>query len=309
MRWTAYESPMDATPRIGVLDGDQIAECPSARRLLDLLDADGSRLVAAADEAMSVGRRWRLTDLTLEAPIPVPPSIRDFMAFEEHLKPILAARGATIDPAWYEIPAFYFTNPAAVMGPYTDVRAAPGAAQLDYELELAAVIGRPGRNLTPEQGQESIAGYLLMCDWSARDLQRKERPVGLGPAKGKDWATSFGPFFVTADELPVAPGARTPDVTLTAAVNGRPYSEGRLRDIHWTFGQMISYASRGTEVRPGDIIGSGTVGTGCIADLSARFSQEQYPWLKPGDRVRLDGGPLGAIDCRLLDADPVVPLG
>ncbi|WP_432825918.1 fumarylacetoacetate hydrolase family protein [Dactylosporangium sp. CA-092794] len=310
MRWTAYRSPDDGTRRLGLVEGEEVLESADHTGLLELLGDDGTRLAEAAARARSApAARRRLDTLRLEAPIPVPPSIRDFMAFEEHLLPILAARGATLDPAWYEFPAFYFTNPAAVLGPTDDVPCAPGGAELDFELEIAAVIGAAGRDLTPEQGTACIAGYLLMSDWSARDLQRRERGIGLGPVKGKDWATSFGPYFVTPDELPLDPGGRTPDLRMTASVNGRPYSGGRLSELFWTFGQMIAYASRGTEVRPGDVIGSGTVGTGCIADLAARHSPEEYPWLRAGDVVRLEAGSLGAIQATLVPAPPVVPLG
>jgi len=310
MRWTAYLSPTDGTARLGLLDGDTVLESPTHTRLLDLLGDDGTRLAATADLARrSPAAKHRLDELTLTAPIPVPPTIRDFMAFEDHLLPILAARGATLDPAWYQLPGFYFTNPAAVLGPNDPVPCAPGGVELDYELEVAAVIGRSGRNVTPQKAEDLIAGYILLCDWSARDLQRAERGIGLGPAKGKDWATTLGPFFVTPDELDREVDARTPDLRLTASVNGRAYSDGRLADLYWTFGQMISYASRGTEVRPGDIIGSGTVGTGCIADLSARHSREEYPWLAAGDVVRLEAGPLGVIEAVLTPAPEVVPLG
>lgn len=296
MRWIAYGG------RLGLVEGEEVLESPDHTSMLELLGDDGTRLAEAAARARSApAARHRLDAVTIEAPIPVPPSIRDFMAFEDHLLPILAARGATLDPAWYEIPAFYFTNPAAVHGPTDDVACAPGAAELDFELEVAAVIGRAGRDLTPEEGAAAIAGYFLMCDWSARDLQRRERGIGLGPAKGKDWATTFGPFFVTADEMPA-------DLRLTASVNGRPYSDGNLDEMFWTFGQMIAYASRGTEVRPGDVIGSGTVGTGCIADLAARHSPAEYPWLEAGDVVRLEAGPLGVIETTLVPGAPVKPL-
>jgi 2-keto-4-pentenoate hydratase/2-oxohepta-3-ene-1,7-dioic acid hydratase in catechol pathway len=179
---------------------------------------------------------------------------------------------------------------------------------LDYELEIAAVIGRPGRDLTPQDAALHIAGYILLCDWSARDLQRRERGIGLGPVKAKDWATTFGPVLVTVDELPTPVVEKAPKLGMRASVNGRPYSDGNLSELYWSFGEMISYASRGTEVRAGDIIGSGTVGTGCIADLSARRSPDEYPWLKVGDRVHLEADLLGSIDCVITAAAAVVPL-
>ncbi|MBT2225725.1 fumarylacetoacetate hydrolase family protein [Nonomuraea sp. NEAU-A123] len=309
MRWSTYRSPLDGREHIAVLRDGLLHGCRSHTRLLDLLRDDSVTLCEAGQNTLADPlERLSVADADLLAPIPVPPSIRDFMAFEDHLKPILRARGAAIDPAWYEIPAFYFTNPAATLGPTDDVPVAPGAVELDYELEVAAVIGRPGRDLTPRSAEAHIAGYVLMCDWSARDLQRRERGVGLGPVKGKDWATSFGPYLVTADELPTRHAEPGPELTMRAEVNGRAYSQGRLGDLYWSFGEMISYASRGTEVRPGDIIGSGTVGTGCIADLAARHSPEEYPWLSAGDRVRLAADELGAIDCVLVPGPPVIPL-
>ncbi|MEU4227564.1 fumarylacetoacetate hydrolase family protein [Nonomuraea sp. NPDC026600] len=309
MRWSAYRSPKDGREHIAVVRDGTLYGCRTHDRLLDLLGDDGDALRTAGRAALADPlERLSLPEARLLAPIPVPPSIRDFMAFEDHLKPILEARGATVDPTWYEIPAFYFTNPAATLGPADDVPAAPGAGQLDFELEVAAVIGRTGRDVDPRAAESYIAGYILMCDWSARDLQRRERGVGLGPVKGKDWATSFGPFFVTADELPTRPGDPGPDLAMRAAVNGRPYSAGNLTELYWSFGEMIAYASRGTEVRPGDIIGSGTVGTGCIADLSARHGPEEYPWLEIGDRVRLEVAELGAIDCTLVPGPREIPL-
>ncbi|GAA0984116.1 hypothetical protein GCM10009555_057240 [Acrocarpospora macrocephala] len=308
MRWSSYRASESGLRVAVVTDDGRLFGSRTHTDLVTLL-CDGVDLAAAAEAILADPLEvLRIDEATLTAPIPRPPSIRDFMAFEDHLKPILAARGASIDPAWYEIPAFYFTNPAAAKGPFEDVRAAPGAVELDFELEVAAVIGRPGSDLDVDAAQHLIAGYILMNDWSARDLQRRERGVGLGPAKGKDWATSFGPFFVTADEFPMVDGQARPDLPLRASVNGRPYSAGNLSELYWTFGEMIAYASRGTELRPGDIIGSGTVGTGCIADLSARHGLDSYPWLRPGDRVRLEADRLGAIDCALLPAPPVVQL-
>ncbi|GHF35135.1 2-keto-4-pentenoate hydratase/2-oxohepta-3-ene-1,7-dioic acid hydratase in catechol pathway [Amycolatopsis bartoniae] len=308
MRWSSYRTA-SSVPRLAVATDDgRLHASRTHTGLVDLL-REGGDLASAAEEVLADPLEViALDDVVLTAPIPEPPSIRDFMAFEDHLKPILAARGASIDPAWYEIPVFYFTNPAATQGPRDEVRAAPGAVELDYELEVAAVVGRPLGDADPATAQDAIAGYVLMNDWSARDLQRRERGAGLGPVKGKDWATSFGPFFVTADEFPLDGETGRPAVTLRASVNGRPYSEGNLRDLYWTFGEMIAYASRGTRLRPGDIIGSGTVGTGCIADLSARHGLDRYPWLRPGDRVRLEAGRLGAIDTVLAPAAEIVPL-
>ena len=309
MRWSTYLSPIDGRERIAVVHDGVLHGSRRHTRMLDLLGDTGERLRVAGEDALADPlERIPETEARILAPIPVPPSIRDFMAFEDHLTHIMRKRGVTLDPAWYEIPAFYFTNPAATLGPTDDVPAAPDAAELDYELEIAAVISHPGRDLTPDEAVSHIAGYVLLCDWSARDLQRRERGIGLGPVKGKDWATTFGPVFVTADELPTPTGEKAPKIGMRAGVNGRQYSDGNLSELYWSFGEMIAYASRGTEIRAGDIIGSGTVGTGCIADLSARYSPQEYPWLAAGDRVHLEADLLGSIDCVIAPAAPTVPL-
>jgi 2-keto-4-pentenoate hydratase/2-oxohepta-3-ene-1,7-dioic acid hydratase in catechol pathway len=213
-----------------------------------------------------------------------------------------------VNPLWYRQPVFYFSNPAATLGARRDVRIAPGSAAFDYELEVAAVIGREGSDLTPEEAEEHIAGFVLFCDWSARDLQGAEMKVGLGPAKGKDSANSFGPWLVTRDEVAPRASGRGYDLALTASVNGAAYSRGNVSSLYWSFGQMISYASRGTRVRPGDVIGSGTVGTGCVLELSRVHGAEAYPYLQEGDRVRLEGDLLGAIDARVRAGSPARPL-
>jgi 2-keto-4-pentenoate hydratase/2-oxohepta-3-ene-1,7-dioic acid hydratase in catechol pathway len=292
---------------VGVWRGERLHPVPGVTRLTDLLGDDGSRLRAAGAAALP-GAGLEPAQVELLAPVPAPPSVRDFMAFEEHVVTASAAIGLKVDPLWYDQPVFYFTNPAAVRGPYADVPVPPGSTALDYEIEVAAVIGREGADLTPAGAAGHIAGFVLFCDWSARDLQAAEMRLNLGPAKGKDSANGFGPWLVTADELAPLAAGRGYDVALTASVNGVPYSSGNLADLYWSFGEMISYASRGTRVVPGDIIGSGTVGTGCILELSRVHGAGDYPYLRPGDRVRLDGGPLGAIEARITAGRPPVPL-
>jgi 2-keto-4-pentenoate hydratase/2-oxohepta-3-ene-1,7-dioic acid hydratase in catechol pathway len=163
------------------------------------------------------------------------------------------------------------------------------------------VIGREGRDVSPAEAGALIAGYVLFCDWSARDLQGAEMRLNLGPAKGKDFASSCGPWMLTPDELAPAAG-------MSASVNDRPCSAGRLDSLYWSFAEMIAYASRGTRVVPGDLIGSGTVGTGCLLELSRVHGAEAYPWLSPGDRVHLEADGLGAIDARVVAGPSVIPL-
>ncbi|NMH97490.1 fumarylacetoacetate hydrolase family protein [Pseudonocardia acidicola] len=309
MRWVTYLSPADGQQHIGLVRGGAVAGLRGRDRLLDLFGDDGERLAEAARSIESDPLEViPEADATLCAPVPVPPSIRDFMAFEEHVVTSMAALGRTVDPVWYEIPVFYFTNPAAVRGPCDDVEISPGSTQFDYELEAAAIIGRPGANIRVEDAESHIAGYTILCDWSARDLQDHEMRQGLGPAKGKDGATSLGPYLVTPDELADHRGGNAFDLPMTATVNGRRYSAGNLADLHWSFAQMISYASRGTTLRPGDVIGSGTVGTGCILELSRVHGEQAYPWLSPGDEVVLEIERLGAVRSRILHAPEVVPL-
>lgn len=295
MRWSSY-AEADGTVRAAVWQGDHLHPVPAGTALVDVL----GDLPAAADRALA-GPAVDPASVTLLPPVPRPPSIRDFMAFEEHVVTASAAIGLTVDPLWYAQPVFYFTNPAALRGPHEPVPVSPGSAAFDYELEVAAVIGREGSDLTAEEAVEHIAGYTLFCDWSARDLQGEEMKLNLGPAKGKDSASSCGPWMLTPDELPAA-------AAMTAAVNGRPYSAGRLDALHWSFGEMIAYASRGTRVVPGDLIGSGTVGTGCILELSRVHGADAYPYLVPGDRVRLEVDGLGAIDAPIVAGAAVRPL-
>jgi 2-keto-4-pentenoate hydratase/2-oxohepta-3-ene-1,7-dioic acid hydratase in catechol pathway len=307
MRWCTYISPTGSAERVGLLHEGRIHAVPGAGSLIGLLEGEGlaeaaERAVREPAEVVDPG------DVRLLAPVPRPPSIRDFYAFEEHVRNAARAIGHDVAPVWYEIPLFYFTNPAATRGPHDDVPIAPGSSEFDYELEVAAVIGRSGSDLDPATAEEHIAGYMVMCDWSARDLQAQEMKGHLGPAKGKDTATSFSAFLVTPDELTGYRSGNAYDLEMTATVNGRPYSRGTLASIHWRFGEMIAYASRGTTLRTGDVIGSGTVGTGCILELGRVHGQDAYPWLKPGDQVRLDVEHIGTIRSVVRPPAPVIPL-
>lgn len=301
MRWVTYVSAGVEHP--GLLHGGAVHGLREVTRLLDVL----GDLPAAAERALADPLEV-VVDPPLRAPIPVPPSVRDFYAFEEHVVTAHRARGAVVDPSWYEFPAFYFTNPAAIAGPRDDVAISPGSTKFDYELEIAAIVGRAGSDLTPAQAKNHIAGYTVLADWSARDIQARERPLGLGPVKAKDSATSLGPYLVTPDELADKRNGNAYDLEMTATVNGKPYSSGNFADIYWTYGEMIAYSSRGTELRPGDIIGSGTVGTGCILELSLVHGTGQFPWLQPGDRVALEIERLGRIETTIRPARAAVPL-
>ncbi|MCE5172250.1 fumarylacetoacetate hydrolase family protein [Paenibacillus profundus] len=234
---------------------------------------------------------YALKDVILCAPIPKPPSVRDFYAFEAHVRTARQRRGLDVVPEWYRFPVFYFTNHQAIIGPGEQVRRPLACTSLDYELEVACVIGKEGKNISTSEAESYIFGYCIMNDWSARDIQREEVKVGLGPAKGKDFATSLGPYLVTVDELEQHRAGERYDLTMTARVNGVELSRGNFRDIHYTFGDMIARASADATLYPGDVIGSGTVGTGCILELGT----EVHRWLEPGDVVELEVTGLGVL--------------
>jgi fumarylacetoacetate (FAA) hydrolase len=226
----------------------------------------------------------------LLAPLPYPPSVRDFYAFEQHVRAARARRGLDMAPEWYEFPVFYFSNHGAIYGPDAAVPY-PRTWALDFELEIACVIGTAGIDIAEENAEAHIAGYTIMNDWSARDVQAKEMRVGLGPAKGKDFATSLGPWLVTPDELESRRvGHGRYDLTMTARINGKECSRGNFRDITFTFPQMIARASQDAWLRPGDVLGSGTVGTGCLLEIGI-----EGQWLKPGDIVELEIEGLGVL--------------
>jgi len=225
---------------------------------------------------------WRGEEVRLLAPLPRPRTLRDCLVFEEHLRN--ARLGGTIPPVWYEMPIYYKGNLNTVAGPASEVPWPPYTEVLDYELEFAAVIGRRGVNLTPEQGWAHIFGYTIFNDVSARDIQRREMAGGLGPAKGKDLdgGNIFGPWLVTADEWNPSAGH-----LMTARVNGETWSRGTSAAMYHDFGKIVSHISWGMTVYPGDVIGSGTVGTGCGLEL------QRYP--RPGDLIELEIEGLGVL--------------
>ncbi|KMJ59592.1 fumarylacetoacetase [Bacillus sp. LL01] len=235
--------------------------------------------------------RYSMDKVTLLAPIPRPVSVRDFYAFEEHVKTARARRGLDVVPEWYEIPVFYFTNHLAIKG-HGELIEKPSACEwLDFELEIACIIGKEGRNIRATDAEAYIFGYCIMNDWSARDLQAKEMKVGLGPAKGKDFATSLGPAIVTPEELEPFKTGNGYNMKMTASVNGKLLSEGNFEHIHYTFAQMIERASADVTLYPGEVIGSGTVGSGCILELGT----DVHRWLQPGDEVELSITGLGEL--------------
>jgi fumarylacetoacetate (FAA) hydrolase len=220
---------------------------------------------------------YALDEIELLAPVLRPPSVRDFYAFEEHVKTARAARGLDVPEEWYRVPVFYFSNPSAIYGPEAEIPYPEGTEELDFELEVAAVIGDEG----------AIGGFTVMNDWSARDLQREEMKVGLGPAKGKDFATSLGPVVVTPDEFDGSAG------TMVARINGEERSRGDLAEMHHSWEAIVTRATRNTELHAGEILGSGTVGTGSILEHG------DGRWLQPGDMVELEVEGIGVLRNRI----------
>jgi len=222
-----------------------------------------------------------------------PNTLRDGYAFEQHVKTANKNRGREVPEEWYQFPVFYFTNPNAVFGHDDEIPYPHYTDAMDYELEIAAVIGKGGMNITPETAPNHIFGYTIFNDWSARDVQRKEMAVGLGPAKGKDFASAFGPLIVTheaiADKSVGRPGVY--DLEMSAKINGKEFSRGNFKDMHWSFGEIIARVSDSVMLNPGDVIGSGTVGTGCLLELT-KF---QGPWLSEGDVVELEVERIGVL--------------
>lgn len=298
MRWATYlTADSDVRDeRVGLVVGDEIRGLERHVRLVDLLGDDGERLADASHRAIrSPAEVLPLAAVKLRAPIPRPPSVRDFLAFEEHFVVGLKAIAQSGGDGWYRTPVFYFTNPNAIIGPGDVVF--PGQSQrMDYELEVAAVVGKAGRDLDPATAEDHIAGFCIFNDWSARDIQQDEMAiVPLGPAKGKDFANGLGPHLVTRDELEPYRKDNAFDLTMTASVNGVEYSRANLSTIYWTFGELLAYASRGTQLVPGDVIASGTCGTGCILEQAMSHGPGRYPWLEAGDEVTLEVEHLGRL--------------
>ena len=310
MRFSTYVDADLNADRVGVLDGDgHLHPLPPGITLLELLRSNTFR--DAGERALSTSTGVRpLAEVRLRAPIPDPPTVRDFMTFERHVEGVakLAGADATVPDRWYQAPAFYFTNPYAILGPADDVPVPPGCRMFDLELEVAAVIGRPGRDLHPDDADAHIAGYTVLIDWSARDVQFAEMQVRLGPAKGKDTATTIGPVLVTPDELEPWRTDTGYDLAMTVDINGERLGQDHWSSTAFSFADMIAYASRGTEVRPGDILGSGTCGGGCLAELWGRHGHDAHPPLQPGDIVTVTVDQLGTLTTRITDGVEPIPI-
>ena len=312
-QWVLDIGQLSATAKaLGIKSKTPIGRSPNpSPTVLDLLARGPSIIEYLQDLSWRVFNRLRpnsrggtgltrLEESRLYAPIPRPPNLRDFYSFEAHVKSARARRGLEMVPEWYEIPAFYYSNPNVIHGPDEPVRMPTYTKMMDYELEIACVIGKPGRDIAKKDAETHIAGYTILNDWSARDIQVKEMRIGLGPAKAKDFATSLGPWLVTPDELV---DKRTSDgkydLEMRGEINGRLVSKGNMQSMHWTFADMISYASQSVELQVGDVFGSGTVGGGSLLEQQSKKPR----WLKSGDEVELSIERLGSLRNRVIGPD------
>lgn len=291
-RWMTYDN--GAGDRVGLVEGETILGLPEGETLLGLIQADD--LEGAAQRARETPAETVAVANVKILPLLTPPALRDAMCFHEHIR---NCRPHENDERHSQYPFFWFGNPHAIVGAHDEVRVPPESQKFDYELEVGAVIGRSGENLSPEEAEDAIVGYTIFCDWSARDLQR-ERLVTI---KGKDGATTLGPVLVTKDELEDRRAGKSYDLDMVVRRNGEVFTRGNWSTINWSFGDIVSYVSRGARIAAGDVIGSGTVGWGCLLewDISA---QDRFPgWLKPGDRVELEIERIGTLDHTI--AEPV----
>ncbi|MDT8914998.1 fumarylacetoacetate hydrolase family protein [Amycolatopsis sp. PS_44_ISF1] len=302
MRFMTFSD--NGTERLGIAADGRLYALPKGTTLLGLLQEGGEALRRAGEGALKE-RDEVLSpeDLVVLAPIPTPPTVRDYTTFEQHVEGVirLADPGAAVPEQWYAAPIFYFTNPYATLGPYDDVPLPPGETRFDFELEIAAVAGGPGRDLGVSEAEELIAGYTILNDWSGRSVQFQEMTVRLGPSKGKDSATSMGPWFVTPDELAPFRQGTSFDLRMRASVNDELIGADTWSNMAFGYGQMIAYASRGTQVRPGDVFGSGTAGHGCLAEAWGHKGFDAHPPLTPGDVVTLEVEQLGVQRSKVVD--------
>jgi len=327
MKFVTYQISLESTPRFGFKKGDYIldivqvshwikenyndnsfVDIPSTLKdalknwnfnfeklkLMDIQTAtlDIESLVNTKQKVASLE-----SDIIFLPPVPDPQSFRDFYAFEQHVRAARKLRGLEMHPDWFKIAIFYFSNPSALYGHGIDVPYPKGTNELDFELEFAAIIANGGTNISEKNANNYIGGYTICNDWSARDLQREEMAMSLGPAKGKDFASSFGPYMVTPDELEIFWKEGKLHLDMTCHVNGKLISKGNTNDLYHPFTKMIERASMNTNLLAGDYIGSGTVGTGCILELRP---ENTNGWLKKGDFVQMEVEQLGILKNKII---------
>ncbi|MEE9274390.1 MAG: fumarylacetoacetate hydrolase family protein [bacterium] len=280
-RYSAYADfrlPQDM--RLVMEGGEPSLE--AARRAVAYLEAEGPEAKGPSGERLA----FLLEEVRLLAPVPRPVTFRDFLTFEEHKAAGARRRNTTVDPLWYEMPTCYKGNRLTILGPEEDLPWPSYTEKLDYELEIGMFIGKRGKNIPEAEGMDHVFGFTVLTDFSARDIQMEEMKLWLGPHKGKDFGTAIGPCLVTKDEFD--PG----NAVMVARVNGEEWSRGNAGDMHFSWGRVIEHASMEEELLPGELFGSGTVGTGCGADLGK--------WIQPGDVLELEIEGIGVLRNRIV---------
>ena len=320
MKFLTYIEKKNSTKGYGFLENDRVIDIPLAAKWIS--DNNNNHFISLPNSLKEALENWDYnytiikqlkneissndiesfsyeeSDLIMLSPIPDPPAFRDFYAFEQHVKAARKLRGLEMNPDWYKIPIFYFSNPNCCYGHQAEIPYPDKTTELDFELEFAIIIGNGGINIKKENAENVIAGYTILNDWSSRNLQREEMPMSLGPAKGKDFASSFGPYMVTPDELDDSWGDdQKLHLRMTCHVNDKLISDGNTNDLYHSFGSMIERASLNTSLLPGEYIGSGTVGTGCILELRP---ENTGGWLKKGDFIRLEIEKLGVLENKII---------
>ena len=321
MKFLTYIEKKNSTKGYGFLENDRVIDIPLAAKWISD-NNNNNNFISLPNSLKEALENWthnyiilkqlkneissndiecfsyEQSDLIILPPIPNPPAFRDFYAFEQHVKAARKLRGLEMNPDWYKIPIFYFSNPNCCYGHQAEIPYPDKTTELDFELEFAIIIGNGGINIKKENAENVIAGYTILNDWSSRNLQREEMPMSLGPAKGKDFASSFGPYMVTPDELDGSWGDDGKlHLRMTCHVNDKLISDGNTNDLYHSFGSMIERASLNTSLLPGEYIGSGTVGTGCILELRP---ENTGGWLKKSDVIRLEIEKLGVLENKII---------
>ena len=306
MKFISFEK--DRKLLFGIIENDLIYDLHAinsniSESMLGFIQGGKNQLDLAQKIIQENEPSMNINDVKLLSPLTNPPSVRDAYAFRQHVATARRNRGLEMIPEFDEIPIFYFTNHNAVFGPGNFPVLSKHLGKLDFELECAAVIGKGGRDISASKADEHIFGFMIMNDFSARVMQMQEMKLNLGPAKGKDFGSSFGPWLVTKDELeeyrkPSSEGDRY-DLKMKAFVNDIQVSEDSLSNMTWTFAQIIERVSYGVDIFPGDIIGSGTCGTGCFLELNgSKITDNQ--WLQSGDDISLDIEGLGKLTNKII---------
>ena len=301
--------------QIGVLQNElvySLNNCFGDISLVELIQIDNYQEKIASFISNENSLKHNLNDITILPTIPKPTSFRDGYAFREHVATARKNRGAEMIAEFDQFPIFYFSNHNAMVGDGEEIELMPDHFhRLDYELEFAIVIGKGGKNILSKNADKHIAGFCILNDLSARELQMEEMKLNLGPAKGKDFANVLGPYLVTPDELENnhidTPFGKKYNLQMKCFVNGELLSEGNAKDMGWTFAEIIERASYGVELFAGDVIGSGTVGTGCLLELngSGKALDPDYKeqWLKAGHEIEMQIEGLGKITNKLIKMD------